>query len=84
MCARQLRAFVSGRGLSVWLFTAPGIDRAFELMKRYADRPMDFTDASLVVAAETIPTRRIFTFDRDDFATYRIRRGHRHLSFQIQ
>jgi hypothetical protein len=82
--ARQLRAFVSGRGLSVWLFTVPAVGRAFELMDRYADRPMDFADASLVVAAEAIPTRRIFTFDRDDFATYRIKRGHRHLTFQMQ
>jgi hypothetical protein len=25
----------------------------------------------------------VFTIDRDDFATYRVRRGHRHFTFQI-
>jgi predicted nucleic acid-binding protein len=81
--ATQLRAFVAGRGLSVWFFTAPALLRAFELMERYADHPMDLADASLVVAAEEMRTRRIFTLDRDDFETYRIRRGHRYLTFQI-
>jgi predicted nucleic acid-binding protein len=32
-------------------------------------------DASLVVAAETLRTRKIFTIDRGDFSTYRINRG---------
>jgi predicted nucleic acid-binding protein len=53
------------------------IDRSFQLMDQYADHPMDLADASLVVAAETLRTRKIFTLDRDDFSTYRIRIGHR-------
>lgn len=81
--ASRLRDFVSGRGLSIWFFTPSAIERAFELMEQYADHPMDFADASLVVAAEAIQTRRVFTLDRDDFETYRVKRGHRHLSFQI-
>lgn len=81
--ASRLRDFVSGRGLSIWFFTAAALERAFELLEQYADHPMDFADASLVVAAEAIQTRRIFTLDRNDFETYRVKRGHRHLSFQI-
>jgi hypothetical protein len=81
--ASQLRAFVVARGLSVWFFTAPALGRALELMERYADHPMDLADASLVVAAEATQTRKVLTLDRDDFETYRIRRGHRYLRFQI-
>jgi predicted nucleic acid-binding protein len=60
-----------------------GLQRAFELMEQYADHPMDLADASLIVAAEVLPTRKIFTIDRQDFATYRIRRGHRYYGVDI-
>ena len=52
-------------------------------MERYADHPMDLADASLVTAAEALSTRRIFTIDRNDFSTYRVRRGHRNEAFEI-
>lgn len=81
--ARRLRDFVSGRGLSVWFLSHKTLERAFELIEQYSDHPMDLADASLVAAAESIPTRRIFTIDRNDFETYRIRRGHRYLTFQV-
>jgi predicted nucleic acid-binding protein len=42
------------------------------LMKRYADRPMDFADATLVHLARREPLKIVFTVDRDDFETYRI------------
>ncbi|NJM44845.1 MAG: PIN domain-containing protein [Alkalinema sp. RU_4_3] len=45
--------------------------RMIELMERYADRPMDFADASLVVLAEHLGHGRILTVDRSDFSTYR-------------
>lgn len=44
---------------------------------------MDLADASLVVLAETMKLSKIFTIDRTDFATYRIKQGHRHLAFEI-
>lgn len=47
--------------------------RAFELMEQYADHPMDLADASLIVAAEAFATTRIFTIDRHDVQTYRVR-----------
>jgi predicted nucleic acid-binding protein len=43
-----------------------------ELMLRYADRPMDFADASLVRLAQRESITRIFTVDQADFETYRI------------
>jgi hypothetical protein len=40
-------------------------------MEQYADTPMDFADASLVVAAEKLGITQILTFDRHFYA-YRI------------
>ena len=45
------------------------------LMHRYADRPMDFADATLVHVAEREGLRTILTVDHSDFETYRIGRS---------
>lgn len=79
----RLREFIEDGGLSVWFFDRSALTRAFELMELYADHPMDLADASLVTAAEVLGTRRVFTIDRNDFETYRVRRGHRHHPIQI-
>lgn len=42
------------------------------LMKRYADRPMDFADATLAHLARRERLNIVFTVDNDDFETYRI------------
>jgi predicted nucleic acid-binding protein len=42
------------------------------LMTRYADRPMDFADATLVHLAEREGLNTIHTVDRSDFEIYRI------------
>lgn len=81
--ADRLREFVARNAMSVWFFEQGSLIRAFELMELYADRPMDLADASLVAAAEALDTRTIFTIDRDDFQTYRVRRGHRHVALEI-
>jgi hypothetical protein len=81
--AQRLMDFVSESGLTVWTFDDPLLNRCFELMIQYADRPMDLADASLVALAETEQLKRIFTIDRNDFDTYRIRRGHRHYRFEV-
>ncbi|MGH8295419.1 MAG: type II toxin-antitoxin system VapC family toxin [Steroidobacteraceae bacterium] len=79
----RLRDFIAKRGASVWSFDRGSLLRAFELMENYADRPMDLADASLIVAAEELKTLKVFTIDRDDFHTYRVRRGHRHLPVHL-
>lgn len=79
----RLRDLVQQGGVTVFFLDRSALTRAFELMETYADHPMDLADASLVVAAESLPTRRIFTIDRPDFETYRIKRGHRHHRFEI-
>jgi predicted nucleic acid-binding protein len=79
----SLRAFIVKGGLSIWFMDDSAVIRAFELMEKYADHPMDLADASLIVAAESFRTKRVFTIDRDDFETYRIKRGHRYYHVDI-
>jgi len=79
----RLREFVEDGALSVWFRDRTWLTRSFELMELYADHPMDLADASLVAAAEALGTRRVFTIDRKDFETYRVRRGHRHYPVEI-
>jgi predicted nucleic acid-binding protein len=79
----SLREFVLKGGLSVWWFDSSTLARAFELMSAYSDHPMDLADASLVVAAESLGTRKVFTIDRRDFEVYRFRRGHRHYALEL-
>ena len=47
------------------------VPRVLELMKKYADLPMDLADASLVVLAEELGSGRILSTDKRDFRTYR-------------
>ena len=81
--ALRLMDFVSGDGLRVLTLDDQRISRAFELMVQYADTRMDFADASLVSSAERYGARTIFTIDRNDFATYRMKLGHRHVAFNV-
>jgi len=81
--ARRLREFLRRGGTGVIAMDVTALMRAYDLMDRYADHPMDLADASLIVAAELLPTRRIFTLDRSDFSTYRILRGKRHEPVEI-
>ena len=47
--------------------------RAVEkLAPKYADQPMDFADASVVLLATRAGVREILTADRRDFAVYRL------------
>jgi hypothetical protein len=45
------------------------------LMRRYADVPMDYADATLVALADRLRLRHVFTLDRKGFRTYRGARG---------
>ncbi len=46
--------------------------RMRELMRKYANRPMDLADAALLRVAEREGIRKIFTIDRKDFSVYRL------------
>lgn len=50
------------------------------LMTKYADTPMDFADATLVLLAGALDLRSVLTLDRRGFTTYRTKRDR---SFQL-
>jgi hypothetical protein len=52
----------------------PELLEAALLMRKLADTPMDFTDATLVLLAEALDTRDVLTLDRRGFSSYRTRR----------
>lgn len=72
--ARLLAEFVSAAGLTIFDFTQPQeLHEAAWLMEKYADTPMDFADATLILLAEQLKVREILTLDRRGFTVYRTR-----------
>lgn len=51
--------------------SADGLLKAAELMTKYADLPMDFADATLVLLATRLRMTAVCTLDRRGFRTYR-------------
>lgn len=65
-----------------WMHTGPiilepitkdDLARLHQLMKKYADVPMDLADGALVMQAERLELHRIITVD-SDFRVYRLKR----------
>ena len=50
------------------------LHEAVALMEKYADTPMDFADATLVLLAEDLDVDEILTLDRRGFSVFRIAR----------
>lgn len=63
--------------LSVLDVPVPAYPDLGALMRKYADRKVDFADAALVWLAEESGIRTILTVDRRDFSAFRLRGGKR-------
>lgn len=72
--ARVLEALI-GLDIPIVALHLPLHERCAHLMRRYADTPMDYADATLVALAERLDLTRVFTTDRKGFRTYRGARG---------
>jgi hypothetical protein len=73
---RLLAEFVKKSGMGVFdLCQPPELDAAAALMEKYADTPMDFADATLVLLAEALGHNEVLTLDRRGFSVFRTRRG---------
>lgn len=74
---RTLAQLVTVSGMEVYdLCRPPELSEAVRLMQKYADTPMDFADATLVLLGEGLEVREILTLDRRGFSTYRTRQRH--------
>ena len=67
----MLWGLLQDRGLIIHGSSAAETHRMYSLMAKYRDTPMDLADASLIAAAESLKTRRVFTLD-SDFHIYRL------------
>jgi predicted nucleic acid-binding protein len=65
-----LEQFIQGR-VNIFSLEIHHLERCLNLMKQYADLPMDLADASLLVVAEELDEARILTTDQRDFNIYR-------------
>jgi predicted nucleic acid-binding protein len=64
--------FVRSGALTVCPVSDSDLPELQALMAQYADRPMDFADATLVHLAARERLSVILTIDHDDFETYRL------------
>ena len=55
--------------------TVPSLRRVRELLEEYADLPMDYADATLVVLGDLLRVTSIATIDVNDFSAYRLANG---------
>ena len=75
---RLLAEYVAASGLRVYdLSAASDLRDAATLMEKYADTPMDYADATLLLLAEALELGDILTLDRRGFSVFRTRRRHR-------
>ncbi|AEJ19893.1 type II toxin-antitoxin system VapC family toxin [Gracilinema caldarium] len=58
-------------GILLYEIKQTDLGKIIELTKKYSDRPMDFADATLVLAAEQSGIRKIISID-SDFDIYRL------------
>jgi hypothetical protein len=73
---RNLLTWIQRNGLELVEPDVSDFERIAELMEKYADLPMDFTDAVLVALCERLGIQHVASIDRD-FAIYRYK-GRRH------
>src|SRR5260370_281509 len=69
---KNLLAWIQAGGLTVIDLEAGDFERVAELMEKYADLPMDFTDAVVVAQCERLGIIHVASVDRD-FAIYRFK-----------
>ena len=67
--------FLLAAEIPVLSLEVKALREAARLMDRYADVPMDFADASLVVVSHALDITNAFTIDRRGFRAYRTARG---------
>lgn len=68
----QLQNWIARGGLRIHALGQEEFKTVVDWMQRYADRPMDLADASLVQAACATGIQHVWTIDRADFETYRL------------
>lgn len=66
--------WISEGGVELYNLGQWQLKRVREIMDKYSDLPADFTDATLLTAAESLKIDHIISIDRD-FQIYRLKNG---------
>jgi predicted nucleic acid-binding protein len=69
---QQLHGWTERGGLRIHAMGQDELKAVVDWMSRYADKPMDLADASLVHVACVTGIQHVWTIDRSDFETYRL------------
>ncbi len=64
--------WLKGEAVQIISFEKEHLDRIIQLLRKYADVPMDLADSSLMVAAELLDERNVVSIDTD-YYVYRTR-----------
>ncbi len=64
--------FILGSVVEIVPSSTESLKKTKNLMKKYADLPMDFADATIVCLATETGMQNVVTFDKKDFAVYRL------------
>ena len=64
--------FVLGSVVEIVPSSTDSLKKTKNLMKKYADLPMDFADATIVCLATETGMQNIATFDKTDFTIYKL------------
>ena len=70
--SRFLRSIAAGE-FELVKTEIPDLERAAEILEKYADSKIDFVDAVIMAIAERLNIERILTVDRRDFGLFRPR-----------
>jgi PIN domain protein len=62
--------WIMKEGVIIHEIKQSNIKRVIDLTRKYSDRPMDFADATLVIAAEERGIRQIISIDSDIYRLY--------------
>ncbi len=68
---RQFMASMTPDAVQVESVTPEDLIRVHQLLEKYADNELDFTDAAIVAIAERMTITRVYTLDRLDFSVIR-------------
>ncbi|WP_199247982.1 type II toxin-antitoxin system VapC family toxin [[Phormidium] sp. ETS-05] len=68
---RHFVASMTPDAVQIESLTPEDLTRASEILAKYADNQLDFTDAAIVAIAERLMITRVYTLDRRDFSIIR-------------
>ena len=71
---QAMRHFVSSltaKAVQIESVTSEDVIRLHEILEKYADSKLDFTDAAIVAIAERLSITRVYTLDHRDFSIIR-------------